>query len=91
MDQFGYQLEIILDIFHFDGIMTQFRRQGFQCNFDSGRFVKTLIHHTHTTLTEFRKDFIPGHDQIADLESAIRFAVARTGHRGIIGHMLLFM
>ena len=90
MNQFGNQLEVIFDILHFNSTVAQFRRQCFESNFDTGSFIETAVNHAHSALTEFCKDFITAHNQIADIKSAVRFSVSLPGERCIVTNVELF-
>ena len=89
MVQIVNQLEILLDVFHFQRVMRKFRRQGFQGDFNPRRFIETFVNHAHAPLTEFGQDFIAFHNQIAGLEPSIRFAVPFSRHGLIISNDLV--
>ena len=78
------QLEVFLDIFHFQRVMGEFRRKGFEGDFDPCHIIETLVNDAHAALPQFGKDFVAVHDQITGLETTIRLSVMPAGQSNVI-------
>ena len=84
MHQFGNQLEVVFDIFHFQRIVREFRRQCLERNLYSGSLIKTLVDHAHTALSKLSKHLIAIHYQIAGLEMSVFQTLTGIFHRNKI-------
>ena len=79
-----HQLEIILDVFHFQGIVGKFRRQCLESDFNTGNLIKALIDDPHAALSQERQNFISVKNQITYAEFTVILPISASGHGQVI-------
>ena len=61
--------------------MGKFRRQSFQGDLNTRRFIEALVNHTHAALTELGKDLITPHNEGTDFKASVIFPFPQRHNR----------